>query len=55
MDEKTKEKLEFWLKLIITLASAFLAALGAKAMGVSETDSVCAGWLGSNAIRYILR
>ena len=55
MNSNTKEKIQFWLKLIITLASAFLAALGSKAMGLSEVDSMCAGWLGSSAVRTLLR
>ena len=55
MNENTKEKIQFWLKVIITLASAFLAALGSKAMGLSEVDSMCAGWLGSSAIRIMFK
>lgn len=55
MKANTKEKIQFWLKVIITLASAFLAALGSKAMGLSEVDSMCAGWLGSSAIRTIIK
>lgn len=55
MSDKTKENLAFWLKVIITLASAFLAALGAKAMGLSEVDSVGCGWISSSFIRSVIK
>lgn len=55
MKKNTKDNIQFWLKIIITLASAFLAALGSKAMGLSDVDSMCAGWLGSSAVRTMLK
>lgn len=55
MKDNTKDNIQFWLKVIITLASAFLAALASKAMGLSEVDSVCAGWLGSSAVRTMFK
>lgn len=55
MDDKQKEKWVFWLKLAITLLTALLTSLGAKAIGCDEVVSLNVGWVGTMCAKSVLR
>lgn len=48
MNTEKKNAILFWVKVAISVLTAFAAALGAKAAGVDEVSASCVGYVLGN-------